>query len=246
MGNRPPCPVCLTGVHHSRGYFPRFHMQCAEQAYVWSLYGFGTPIIAYKVVTRLAPTCYLCGEAPSRDAEHIVPRALGGLDEWGNLGAACSPCNSRKGAKLDAIDDAALMRLKKQQALYAASFERNRESATAAVLDIVRRALGCDALDGLSGLEPIEVDEAAELVVEAQMGIEVSLLDAQWEQAIDAEPPERDARKHAREIGTDVLCALYPRMERRAAGREVEYAVSCWAAWNDDDMRPLLGGAHAH
>jgi 5-methylcytosine-specific restriction endonuclease McrA len=42
--------------------------------------------------------CYCGGEATTRD--HVVPTARGGKDVWGNVVAACKPCNNRKNDRL--------------------------------------------------------------------------------------------------------------------------------------------------
>lgn len=46
-------------------------------------------------------TCQYCGvKGTTRDLtfDHVVPRAAGGPTSWGNIVAACMPCNSRKGS----------------------------------------------------------------------------------------------------------------------------------------------------
>ncbi len=45
------------------------------------------------------PLCS-CG-APATDADHIVPRAQGGSDEFSNLQALCHACHARKTAAMD-------------------------------------------------------------------------------------------------------------------------------------------------
>jgi hypothetical protein len=47
-------------------------------------------------VRRLNRTCYLCGEARSEHADHVVPKSKGGSDHWSNIGAACAKCNISK------------------------------------------------------------------------------------------------------------------------------------------------------
>lgn len=64
------------------------------------------------IIERDGPNCYLCGvetvlDAPrgsARKAErdHVIPLALGGTEDRANLRCSCSPCNKRKGARLQA------------------------------------------------------------------------------------------------------------------------------------------------
>lgn len=52
-------------------------------------------------------TCQYCGKTEDKlrgranglTRDHIMPRSRGGLDEWTNVVAACSPCNSKKDNK---------------------------------------------------------------------------------------------------------------------------------------------------
>jgi 5-methylcytosine-specific restriction endonuclease McrA len=46
-----------------------------------------------------AAPCALCGTAPARGVDHIIPKAKGGTGAVENLQPACWPCNNRKGAK---------------------------------------------------------------------------------------------------------------------------------------------------
>ena len=50
---------------------------------------------------RLEP-CYLCQARHPYNAQldHIIPRSLGGFDEWWNRAYVCSSCNSKKGTRL--------------------------------------------------------------------------------------------------------------------------------------------------
>lgn len=52
------------------------------------------------VFAKSGGKCHYCGEVLTLDGkwhiEHALPRALGGLDEIGNLFAACAPCNLAK------------------------------------------------------------------------------------------------------------------------------------------------------
>ncbi len=47
------------------------------------------------VLERDNYTCGYCGQE-ANTVDHILPRALGGTHDLGNLIAACTPCNSRK------------------------------------------------------------------------------------------------------------------------------------------------------
>lgn len=44
--------------------------------------------------------CDYCGAVGPVHREHMIPRALGGTDEPGNIAVACPTCNSRKGTKI--------------------------------------------------------------------------------------------------------------------------------------------------
>lgn len=46
------------------------------------------------------PRCRACG-APATDVDHVVARAKGGTDEWGNLQPLCGACHRRKTNALD-------------------------------------------------------------------------------------------------------------------------------------------------
>ena len=43
--------------------------------------------------------CQYCGSVKDLTFDHVIPRAMGGTTCWGNVVAACSPCNLRKGSK---------------------------------------------------------------------------------------------------------------------------------------------------
>jgi len=42
--------------------------------------------------------CQYCGAKGDLTFDHVVPRAAGGITSWGNVVAACAPCNLRKGS----------------------------------------------------------------------------------------------------------------------------------------------------
>lgn len=44
-------------------------------------------------------TCKYCGKTATT-IDHVLPRSRGGTHTWGNVVAACSPCNAKKASKL--------------------------------------------------------------------------------------------------------------------------------------------------
>lgn len=45
------------------------------------------------------PVCRWCGNAPSDQVDHIVPRVAGGDDRRDNLAGSCRSCNLTRGAR---------------------------------------------------------------------------------------------------------------------------------------------------
>ena len=43
--------------------------------------------------------CQYCGAKGDLTFDHVVPRSKGGITSWGNVVAACSPCNPKKANK---------------------------------------------------------------------------------------------------------------------------------------------------
>ena len=43
--------------------------------------------------------CQYCGAKGDLTFDHVVPRSKGGITSWGNVVAACSPCNQKKANK---------------------------------------------------------------------------------------------------------------------------------------------------
>lgn len=57
----------------------------------------------FNVFLRDGFACQYCGQAFATEDltfDHVVPRSRGGQTTWGNVVAACAPCNSRKGSRL--------------------------------------------------------------------------------------------------------------------------------------------------
>jgi len=50
------------------------------------------------MVLRRDPICKACGDAWSKEADHIVPKRKGGRDSLDNLQGLCKSCHSRKTA----------------------------------------------------------------------------------------------------------------------------------------------------
>lgn len=82
-----------------------------KQAELWPAEAFEQPAVRppstrpvprrrADVFAKSGGKCHYCGTALTLDGkwhiEHALPRALGGLDEIGNLFAACAPCNLAK------------------------------------------------------------------------------------------------------------------------------------------------------
>lgn len=91
--------------------------------------------LRYEVLRRDGYTCRYCGaKAPDVEmtVDHVIPRALGGADEPGNLVAACRPCNDGKtsvGPDAPVVADVAEDALRWSQALAAAAEEMLADSA---------------------------------------------------------------------------------------------------------------------
>ncbi len=53
----------------------------------------------FNLFLRDSFCCQYCGSRGELTFDHVVPRSRGGTTNWGNVVAACSPCNLRKGSK---------------------------------------------------------------------------------------------------------------------------------------------------
>jgi 5-methylcytosine-specific restriction endonuclease McrA len=54
----------------------------------------------FNVFLRDRFTCQYCGAKHELTFDHLIPRCRGGLTQWENVVAACSPCNLRKGSMM--------------------------------------------------------------------------------------------------------------------------------------------------
>ncbi len=57
----------------------------------------------FNVFLRDSFACQYCGSrlaAENLTFDHVIPRARGGRTVWGNVVAACAPCNLRKGHRM--------------------------------------------------------------------------------------------------------------------------------------------------
>ena len=76
------------------------------------------------VVPRLAPVCYLCGEAHTKHAEHVIAHTRQGTDLWSNIGGACARCNTSKGNRDHRLTDDEQSRLDAHQQAFRNAFDR--------------------------------------------------------------------------------------------------------------------------
>jgi 5-methylcytosine-specific restriction endonuclease McrA len=71
--------------------------------YMSSLKGTGSSNKWRKIreqIIRRDGCCQMCGSEERLSVDHIVPRTLGGDDNYNNLQVLCSSCNSAKGGRL--------------------------------------------------------------------------------------------------------------------------------------------------
>ena len=120
------CPICLR---------PRtLHDPCFAAALQWVIHGKYDAPVEHHLARQLAPTCYLCGTAPTTQAEHVEPRHHGGADTWGNVGGACQPCNRHKWHRPTVLTPQQRERWASQQAAYRAAYDRVTPDLVAAAL----------------------------------------------------------------------------------------------------------------
>ncbi|MEW5993538.1 MAG: HNH endonuclease [Candidatus Zixiibacteriota bacterium] len=57
-----------------------------------------TMLTRKNILTRDNHRCQYCGRSKgSMTVDHVIPKRLGGQEDWENLVCACSKCNNRKG-----------------------------------------------------------------------------------------------------------------------------------------------------
>jgi hypothetical protein len=125
------CPICLTGR--------RFHSGCLAAALGWIAHGdYQASTVETDLARQLAPTCYLCGTAPTEHVEHVVPKSRGGGDQWSNIGGACAPCNRAKSNRLLQLTKPQQDRFDQHQTAYRAAWSRvTHEAAASEILRLV-------------------------------------------------------------------------------------------------------------
>lgn len=88
-------------IHTSEGYFRSERLEFPEPSVVRLGYFVKVPYQARiglnrrSVFARDDHRCQYCGSA-AENIDHVVPRSRGGTHTWGNVVAACRPCNNRK------------------------------------------------------------------------------------------------------------------------------------------------------
>lgn len=84
----------------------------------------------FEVLRRDGHRCRYCGASPADGAvlhvDHVVPKALGGTDDPGNLVTACEPCNAGKGSSspdTSHVSDVSSLKLRWAEAMAQAAEE---------------------------------------------------------------------------------------------------------------------------
>lgn len=88
--------------------------------------------LRYEVLRRDRHTCRYCGAAApdvKLTVDHVIPTALGGSDDPGNLVTACSDCNSGKSSAT--TDSAIVADVDEKAAQWAAAMRRAADEITA-------------------------------------------------------------------------------------------------------------------
>ncbi len=70
--------------------------------FIRHIYRREVPFSRKNILTRDAHTCQYCGlelAASELTIDHIVPKVLGGGNDWTNVATSCKSCNIRKGGR---------------------------------------------------------------------------------------------------------------------------------------------------
>ena len=62
----------------------------ADRGYDWAW-----RVLARRVV-EAQPWCSYCAATEDLSADHVIPKAKGGTDDWSNLTTACMSCQRKK------------------------------------------------------------------------------------------------------------------------------------------------------
>ena len=89
-----PCPGgrCSKPGHWKGGYRPR------RPSVLTGTYGAGWRALVAAVLLAAARRCAYC-DGPANTGDHVVPHSKGGTSTHENVVAACSWCNTSKGAR---------------------------------------------------------------------------------------------------------------------------------------------------
>ncbi len=72
----------------------------------------------FNLFLRDGFACVYCGCAEELTFDHVIPRRMGGKTSWGNIVAACSTCNLKKGGRMPREAGMTMMRQPSQPSIY--------------------------------------------------------------------------------------------------------------------------------
>lgn len=64
-----------------------------------------TVLSKHNILKRDKNKCVYCGSTKNLTIDHVIPRAKGGKDSWGNLVTCCDRCNNKKGSNILSKDE---------------------------------------------------------------------------------------------------------------------------------------------
>lgn len=148
--------------------------------------------LRYEILRRDNHSCRYCGaSAPDvvLTVDHVVPTALGGSDEPGNLATACRDCNSGKSASApdapivadvaqDALRWAEAMKVARDAALAERDAQIVAEKAVWQHLEPIGEYMPGDWFTTIhqflaAGLDRVEIADAAQIAMSARVGYSV-------------------------------------------------------------------------